>query len=343
MLDLLKKMKEINIKEYYASCHFLYSVEIEITTKCNFNCIHCYLGEHIKYGLSKEKLFDLLAQLRKMGVYEIQFTGGEPFIRNDFLEIVKYARELYFKVVILTNISLLNDEIINELEQLHVECISTTLFSLNDDVNDKITNKNQSANIVKSNLLKLKKTSIRTEVKTVVMKQNKIDFHSIKKFCNNNQIDYLATEGVFPMMDGSLKPLDYALEPKDLRNCIEELDEIRFGRIFYKNYKNEECICCEQRYSLFIDATGNIYPCNMWFRKIGNINENTLENIWNDSFLQHIRSETRNSLKKCLNCDSKNYCIRCSGIAETTTGDYCGIDPHACIVSRIRKNIKESQ
>lgn len=329
-------MKNIDIKNVYIQNHLLYSAEIEVTTKCNCNCIHCYLNDHSQEGMTKEDIFKILNDLRTFGVYEVQFTGGEPFIREDFLEIVAYARKLFFKVVILSNILLLTPEMIQILEKLNVECVSTSLYSMSDNVNDNITKGKYTARQVINNLLLLKKTHIRTEVKTVLMNCNKDEYVEITDFCRKNEIDCLVTEGLFPMMNGDDTPRTLALTEDELLKCITDIDTIRFGRLYCKQKKMNECICCEQQYSIFIGNDGSVYPCNMWFKKLGNLKTTSIEKIWNHSFLKEMRSTTRAMLTDCKYCKYEKYCIRCSGIADTLNGDKYSCDPFSCRTAKIR-------
>lgn len=61
---------------------------IELLTQCNLKCKHCYIPENSQYYLDKETVFDILSQLRDLGVLTVYFTGGEIFLRKDLLEIV---------------------------------------------------------------------------------------------------------------------------------------------------------------------------------------------------------------------------------------------------------------
>ena len=89
---------------------------MELTTLCNFKCKHCFLEKHTNPGLSTQEIIKIIDELRNFGVYELQFTGGEIFTRKDIMEIIRYARKLKFKVSLLTNVSLISEEIIYELE-----------------------------------------------------------------------------------------------------------------------------------------------------------------------------------------------------------------------------------
>lgn len=61
------------------------SVTIEVDTQCNMRCKHCYIPDHGNDKLQIGELDDIFRQLRKMGTFEIVLTGGEIFIRDDYM------------------------------------------------------------------------------------------------------------------------------------------------------------------------------------------------------------------------------------------------------------------
>lgn len=78
-------------------------------TLCNLECAHCYIlssptNDALVY-LSAEEVADYLAQIkaRHWPVQEIGFTGGEPFMNPDILEMICQALEQGYKALILTN------------------------------------------------------------------------------------------------------------------------------------------------------------------------------------------------------------------------------------------------
>jgi MoaA/NifB/PqqE/SkfB family radical SAM enzyme len=68
-----------------------------------------------------------LTQLRELGTFEIVYTVGEIFSRKD---IIKLTREMHFELILFTNLTLLNEEIVNSLKALYISLISTTVFPL---------------------------------------------------------------------------------------------------------------------------------------------------------------------------------------------------------------------
>ncbi|MCF0114530.1 MAG: PqqD family peptide modification chaperone [Erysipelotrichaceae bacterium] len=62
----------------------LFQVEIDVTKRCNANCLFCFQGSQHHYDdkLSFNEIVNLLDDLRELGVYSIGFSGGEPYMKK---------------------------------------------------------------------------------------------------------------------------------------------------------------------------------------------------------------------------------------------------------------------
>jgi radical SAM protein with 4Fe4S-binding SPASM domain len=79
---------------------------IELTSKCNQVCKHCFLGDDLNAfpHYRKEELFEMFASLHRAGARQIILSGGEPTAHPDFREILEHAGSKYpFKLSLLTN------------------------------------------------------------------------------------------------------------------------------------------------------------------------------------------------------------------------------------------------
>lgn len=104
------KEKEYKIKDINVNINTVY---FHVTQRCNLNCTYCYNKKNL--NLSKEldtkNIIKILNKLKKINVEVVNFTGGEPLLRNDIEEILKEAKKLKFNVCLLTNGTLLNKHI----------------------------------------------------------------------------------------------------------------------------------------------------------------------------------------------------------------------------------------
>lgn len=104
------------------------SVMIELLTKCNLNCEHCYLPSHSNKGLDFDTIKLLFRDLRKLGIMNVSLTGGEIFLREDIFEIIELARRNQMRVFLLSNGTLLNKSKVTKLINLNIAEFSTTIF-----------------------------------------------------------------------------------------------------------------------------------------------------------------------------------------------------------------------
>src|SRR5258707_3620298 len=80
-----------------------FSVQLDLTYRCNEQCVHCYL-DHLDHGeMSTTEIKHLLSEMAEAGVFILTLSGGEIFMRKDFFEILEHARDLTFWVKVKTN------------------------------------------------------------------------------------------------------------------------------------------------------------------------------------------------------------------------------------------------
>ncbi len=107
------------------------NVTWEITEACNLDCAHCLSAELRAAGrgeLDFEQCRALLDEMARMQVFQINFGGGEPFLRNDFLDILRYAHVLGITTCVSTNGTVLDDALIDALLELGAEAPAAPVY-----------------------------------------------------------------------------------------------------------------------------------------------------------------------------------------------------------------------
>lgn len=127
------------------STDLLRSVHIEIANECNERCIHCYIPHDKKNKILPSDLFyKVLEEGRKLNIIHVSISGGEPLLHKDFIPFLQKCRELDLSVNVLSNLTLLNDMIIDEMKKNPLLSVQTSIYSMNPQVHDSITNKSGS-------------------------------------------------------------------------------------------------------------------------------------------------------------------------------------------------------
>src|SRR3989344_396098 len=110
----------------------------EITNGCNLRCRHCIVngGERKTKEASLKEIKNFISRIKKAGDIKILFTGGEPFYRKDFFDILKHCVKSNIKIEILTNGLLLEEKLIKFIEEkkislgISIESNNEKIFNL---------------------------------------------------------------------------------------------------------------------------------------------------------------------------------------------------------------------
>lgn len=122
VIDQYEEPCPLTPEQYYRyfDNRYVDAVFWSITGRCNYRCRHCYMDapDSMLGELSTEQALDLIDQMAACGVLHVDITGGEPFVRKDFWQLVD--RMLAHQIAvgkIYTNGWLLNDKILDAFEQ----------------------------------------------------------------------------------------------------------------------------------------------------------------------------------------------------------------------------------
>lgn len=309
------------------------SATIELLTVCNWRCKHCYIPNHNDKGMSYEQITNILDDLRDIGVFQLVLTGGELLLRNDILDIVEYARNKHFRVNILSNSSLMTDEIAARLAELYITDYSLTIFSLDEEIHDGITNSKGSLKATLRAVEILNKFKIPIEIKTPLLSANYKEFIKVKEFCDNNGFMFTTSPCIFPKIDGDMSPLNFTLDSNQLNEIIVDSDKA----VNYKAlYEIPYYMCATLRHSLAISSNGDVFPCNSFYKKVGNILETSIKEIWSSELYSSLRNLKSSDSKYCNDCELVSFCEKCPGTIYSETNDVYGC-------SAIGKNIAKAR
>jgi uncharacterized radical SAM superfamily Fe-S cluster-containing enzyme len=110
---LTDKKSQDYLEDYFKEHPHLVSMQIEITSRCNERCVHCYIPHQNKlHDMEKSLFYSVLEQCREMGVLDLTISGGEPMCHPYFADFLRKLKEYDFPVAILSNLTLLNNRVV---------------------------------------------------------------------------------------------------------------------------------------------------------------------------------------------------------------------------------------
>lgn len=101
-----------------------------LTRKCNLNCKYCFVKDNKRKDMSTKEVKQVIDKLYSLGIRVIAFFGGEPTIRKDFCEILKYSVDKGIFTYFTTNGVLLDKEYIKRIGETGVDFIELSVDSV---------------------------------------------------------------------------------------------------------------------------------------------------------------------------------------------------------------------
>jgi radical SAM protein with 4Fe4S-binding SPASM domain len=345
-------------QEYLAN-HFknnphLTQFQIELTSRCNERCVHCYIPHENKTSDIDPSLFyDVLEQCRDIGVLNITLSGGEPMLHPQFTAFLRKAKEYDFSINVLSNLTLLDDEIIAEMKANRLSSVQVSLYSMEPDIHDSITKLKGSFYKTRNAVLKLIENDIPLQISCPVMKQNKKSYVDVAQWAEEHKVRAVTDYIMMARYDHTTGNLDNRLsldEVGDIINDIIENDPDYKKRLIEADFTEvekrdlgDEALCGVCISSMCMVANGNVYPCAGWQDYVcGNVREQPLKEIWEHSpKTNYLRGLRKRDLPKCMDCVDRHFCAMCMvrNANEDPSGDPLKINEHFCKVAALNRKI----
>jgi len=323
-----------------------WSVQIDVTYRCNERCVHCYL-DHDDHGEMKTaEIKSVLDQLAEAGVFYLIFSGGEVFMRMDFFELVAYARSLMFSVKVKTNAFMIREEEADRLARLNLEAVQVSIYSHRPEVHDEITKLPRSLERSIEGIRRLSQRGVKVIIANVLMRQNLGDSAGVKALAQELGAEYTIDPTVTPMMDGDRSVVRLGIGHEDLvdvfRNpeMVGDVNEFCAPPPAVGEDVMDEIPCSAGHTACYISPYGDLYPCVQFPLPSGNVRTQKFLDIWHNSTqLNDVRSIRARDLPVCSTCSHVGSCTRCPGLAYMETGNMRGPSSQDCEKSFARTGI----
>lgn len=312
-------------------------LDLELTERCNNNCIHCYINLPEKDLASKEKelkteeIKNILKEAVSLGCMSVRFTGGEPLLRPDFEELYIFSRKLGLKVFIFTNATLINPHLAETFKHIPpLEEIEVTVYGMKKNSYEAITRKAGSFEAAWSGINLLLEKKIPFVVKGVILPHNKDEIEEFESWAAS--IPWMSKPPSYSMFldmrcrnDEAKNKLirslrlapEYALSiltrKKDA--YIKEMKE--FCSKFMGPSGKKLFSCGSGIGSGCVDAYGNFQPCMLLRHPdcLYSLKRGSLKEALTEFFpkLRELKASNPEYIRRCAKCFLKGLCEQCPG------------------------------
>jgi MoaA/NifB/PqqE/SkfB family radical SAM enzyme len=298
------------------------SITISLVSRCNLRCIMCnYWKSAPKNELTTQKVKDILKQAKELGCASCCFYGGEPMMRSDIFELIKYAHNLGFKVNMISNGYLIEAKRASMLAESGLNDIVISIDALG-DIHDEIRGMKGCFEKAIVAIQELRKNHINVTVASLLMKctmkdKRIIDLISLMEKMRLSVTIQLLDFNPFYFKDNQNKNdlwitsehqnelnrlIDELLvikkrKPELIGNSIASLEYIR---TYFKDPKRAD-IPCYQVYlgDLWVDSEGKLFICQT-LPPVGDLKKEKLEDIiFSEKYRKRLK---RAFFKECPGC-----------------------------------------
>jgi len=318
----------------------------EVSLLCNLRCNHCLSssGEAAKGEMTTAEALDLVEQIHTAGVFQVNFGGGEPFMRPDFEEIIGACHAKGIMTCISTNGTLLDADRVTRLAASRLVAIQVSLDGATAATCDAIRGNGVFEKGIAAVKL-LTQTRIPTSINTVLTAQNAAEIPAMHALAKSLGVS-LRVSRFRPSGRGadnweSLRPTPTQLLA--FSDWLAASGDVRTGDSFFSLTSQERQglglnLCGAAKLTCCVSPTGNMYPCAFLQTErfnAGSLRENSFQEIWDNS---EIYASFRNlRIHSCEECNRFDQCHGgCPAVAWHLKNDINGGDPEClerCVTS----------
>ena len=352
---------DITREKFYravAGCKPLFAW-FSLTDACNLDCKYCFNAD-VKYcspdspgpvhhELSTEEVFNIVDNIAEAGTEIVMFAGGEPTLREDLVDIVRYASSR-MRVAMNSNGYLLDERLCRDLAEAGLSQVKISVDGM--EKNHDWNRGEGSFQRTMDALRNLVKVGIPTVM--LIMTLTRLNYDELEAM-----VELSMSMGVdFTMVE--FLPLGRASERKEWTLTKEQLERAqrylveaqqRYGwqRVAFENRyivaEDEYCkkICADPNepcgfydfcvgcitgiYSYCITASGKVAAGDIMTLEVGDLRKERLKDIWENAELFKLIRSRENLKGRCGKCQYRYICGGCRRRAYTYTGDIMATDP----------------
>ncbi|MHB9024842.1 MAG: 12,18-didecarboxysiroheme deacetylase [Armatimonadota bacterium] len=346
--------------------------------RCNLRCVHCYAhsrDEEYTGELTHEEGLRLIDDLAAFGAPVLLFSGGEPLMRPDILELIAHARERGMRAVISTNGTLITPEMAGKLKEFGLSYVGISLDGL-EETNDKFRGVHGAFKLALSGIRSCQEAGIKVGLRFTMNRRNVQDLDGIFDLLQDEQIPRICFYHLVYAGRGT-KMLADTLSHEESRAAVDliinrtkQLHDAGFpaevltvdnhcdGPYLYLRMLKEDPERAAEVLTLLqmnggnssgigigcVSWDGEVYADQFWRHySFGNVRERPFSEIWtdvSDQLMAGLKNRKPLLNGRCAECKwldicNGNFRVR----AEAVTGDIWAPDP-ACYLTDEEIGIK---
>jgi radical SAM protein with 4Fe4S-binding SPASM domain len=328
-------------------------IQWHITDFCNLRCKHCYQDDFSKgkdlgwpeLRMISDRILAAMEIWRRNAC--IHLTGGEPFLKAELFPLLKYLDgDLRVgELGLITNGLLLDPGVARRLSSFpKLKKIKISLDGPEARVNDSIRQKGVFEKVIQTVERLRSEEGFELIFMFTVMKGNVKHLPALVHLCQDLGMNGLILERFVPWGRGRQNYAGEVLNRQEWRDFLTDLyrlfsmdiDDVPPApyQAFQVQFHDGEmelsgAPCVIGTDGLCVMPEGEVFPCRRFPLSIGNLLDDSLDQLWAHSKLLNTLRQKENLKGQCRTC-GYSECRGCRSLAFALTGDYLEEDPHCC-------------
>ena len=328
----------------------------ELTPVCNMACRMCYVRmtkaeqEAVHPLRTAEEWLELGKTAKDRGMLYLLLTGGEPFLRPDFREILSGLHRMGLIITINSNGTMIDEKAVEWLKETPPTRINITLYGASDETYGRLCGNPRGFTQVTKAVRLLKEAGITIKINCSLTPYNAADLEGIFEFCGKEELIIQATSYMFPPLrrDASKIGQNDRFTPEEAAYYAAKIESLMNGeeafleRMEQKKLEGlpsdtvDDCLetegegirCRAGKCSFWVTWDGKLLPCGMLpTAGTADVFEIGFEEAWRRA------SETAAAIRlpaRCTGCGLKDQCRACAAMVLTESGDYSKVPEYRC-------------
>lgn len=255
-------------------------IMIGLTYRCQADCVHCCIGCYPKEKnkeLTTQEVKKIIDQCRELGTITINFFGGEPLLREDILELIKYSSESGMYTSMDTNGYNMTEDSARQLKDAGLRLIRVSIDSADSDEHDRLRGLSHSFESAIEAINNSVRTGLRCIISAYATKENVGE--GLKEIILlGRKLNANGVRVLLPTPSGKwLNRGDIMLNQEEEEKVRRLLDP---SFVYLEGVTNvfKECVCVHKGY-FYISPYGDVQPCCFVPLSFGNVREEPLGDI----------------------------------------------------------------
>lgn len=336
-----------NIHEKAAESRIPLGGGLEPTHRCNLKCVHCYarcrsMKQERRSELSFREISGILDQIAEEGCLWLLITGGEPLIREDFLDIYMYAKKKGFIVTIFTNGTLVSKEVIDCFRKWRPFNIEVTLYGATSETYETVTQVPGSFAKCLKGIDLLLDAGLPLQLKSIIMTLNRHEVGQLKEFSESRGMPFLIDPILSPRLDRSRDPCSFRLSPREVVEIdVADPERVQQWKEYLADFRgrpksNHLYLCGAGQTSFFINPYGELQMCVLSRSPSYDLRRGSFRGGWYE-FLGKVRQRKARDDFPCKECDLISLCGQCPGWSYLEHGNEDSRVDYLCQIAHLRE------